>query len=364
MYKNTGFALVLSSLLIFTISCEQKPKIVHPTAKVERSEPPQTTTPEVQTTDTKPTTTPSAKINEDILPDVTLKQGDKGEDVKRLQTALKKIGYTLTVDGVFGSNTATSILDLKSQIQGLDQNSIYDSNTKTAMQSILDGEIKITPGKTVTKEEKTKTNTEPVVSGDPTPDVVVTDPTSILVLVNKTHRLPDGYRPPDLVEPNVPFPFKEKLEKRLLRKVAADALEKMFTAANSSGLHLYAQSGFRSYERQKAIFTSNTKRYGSADKANQVSAFPGESEHQTGLTMDVTCPKVNFDLIEPFGTTAEGRWLKEHAHEYGFIIRYPADKVAITGYTYEPWHIRYVGVNVATDIYNRGISLEEYLGKK
>lgn len=354
MAKNAGIILLLSSLLIFTMSCEQKTKVIHHAKKVVPNEKPKEEAPAKQP---DVTSTPLEK-KPDLLPHVTLKKGDKGDAVTLLQTALKNIGYAIAVDGLFGNQTARDLIDLKSQINGLDKNPVYDSATEKAVGSILGGKLKITPGKTEVVTTAADSN------GDPTPDEVVTDPTSILVLVNKYHRLPDGYRPPDLVEPNVPFPFKEKLEKRLLRKVAADALEKMFAASEAEGLHLYAQSGFRSYERQKAIFTSNTTRYGSAEKANQVSAFPGESEHQTGLTMDVTCPKVNYDLIEPFATTAEGRWLKAHAHEYGFIIRYPQGKTAITGYTYEPWHIRYVGVKAATDIYNRGITFEEYLGEK
>jgi D-alanyl-D-alanine carboxypeptidase len=79
--------------------------------------------------------------------------------------------------------------------------------------------------------------------------------------------------------------------------------------------------------------------------------------------MDVTSPEVNYELVEEFGETKEGKWLAENAHKYGFIIRYPKDKVDITGYKYEPWHLRYVGVDHAKEIHNRGISLEEYLQK-
>jgi len=357
MLRKTAYGLLCTFMLLTMASCEQKTGLPKSVQKVERA---------ISQKNTMEKPLPSGvqqedsnkKVDDPTLPDVTLQKGDQGENVASVQKALKDMGYTITADGIFGNITAQAIYDLKSQIQGLEKNSIYDSETEKAMMSVLGGKVKILPGKTKPAMTKQETNS----SGE-NPDQVVTDPTNVLVLVNKSHRLPDGYRPPDLVEPKVPFPFKEKLEKRLLRKVAGSALEKLFAGAQSAGLHLYAQSGFRSYERQKAIFASNAKKYGEK-KANMVSAYPGESEHQTGLTMDVTTPSVNYDLIEPFGTTAEGRWLKEHAHEYGFIIRYPKGKEAITGYSYEPWHIRYVGVKAASEMAGRGITLEEYLGEK
>ncbi|WP_432409628.1 M15 family metallopeptidase [Wukongibacter sp. M2B1] len=97
--------------------------------------------------------------------------------------------------------------------------------------------------------------------------------------------------------------------------------------------------------------------------ANQTSAKPGESEHQTGLAMDVSSPSVNFQLTQYYSQTREGKWLVENAPKHGFIIRYPAGKEYITGYNYEPWHIRYVGKNAAEFIMNENITLEEYLGK-
>src|SRR5690606_29752197 len=145
-----------------------------------------------------------------------------------------------------------------------------------------------------------------------------------------------------------------------LRKEAAAALEELFKQAKADKLNLYAQSGYRSYERQKAIFASNSKRVGE-EKANRVSAHAGQSEHQTGLSMDVTSPAVGNDLVTDFENTVEGKWIKDHAHEFGFIIRYPKGKESITGYDYEPWHLRYVGKQHAEIIHQKGITLEEYL---
>ena len=135
--------------------------------------------------------------------------------------------------------------------------------------------------------------------------------------------------------------------------------ETMFAAAKEDGIELAGVSGYRSYARQKAIFEANVQKKGEQE-ANRVSAYPGQSEHQTGLTMDVSSKSVNYALEEEFGESKEGKWLAEHAHEYGFIIRYPKDKEDVTGYVYEPWHIRYVGKELAAAVYESGLTLEEF----
>ncbi|WP_226534756.1 M15 family metallopeptidase [Fictibacillus halophilus] len=184
----------------------------------------------------------------------------------------------------------------------------------------------------------------------------------MLIVANKERNLPEDYEPADLVVPDVPFPFKEDLPKKKLRKEAASSVELLFKAAQEQGLELLAQSGYRSYDTQVAIFAYNADQYGE-DKANQTSAQPGQSEHQTGLSLDVTSPQVNYELVEKFGETKEGKWLAENAYKYGFIIRYLKGKEDITGYQYEPWHLRYVGKEHAKEIHDRGITLEEYLQK-
>ena len=189
---------------------------------------------------------------------------------------------------------------------------------------------------------------------------VVTNPESMAVVVNKQRSLPDGYEPPDLVEPNVKFSFNEKVEKRLMRQEAAEALEKLFEGGKQDGIHLFAVSGYRSYKRQVTVFNSNVKRNG-REYAEKVSAVPGKSEHQTGLAMDVSSESASFGLEQMFGDTPEGKWLAEHAAEYGFIIRYLEGKEDVTGYVYEPWHIRYVGVDLAKEIEAAGVTLEQYL---
>jgi zinc D-Ala-D-Ala carboxypeptidase len=198
------------------------------------------------------------------------------------------------------------------------------------------------------------------VSGDG--KVVVQNLSDLLIVANKERNLPKSYEPADLVTPNVPFPFKEDLPKKKLRKEAAFSLEVLFKAAEEKGLELLAQSGYRSYDTQASIFAFNSDQKGE-EVANQTSSRPGQSEHQTGLSMDVTSPEVNYELVEAFGETKEGKWLAENAHEYGYIIRYLKGKEYITGYQYEPWHLRYVGMKHAKKIYEQGITLEEYLQK-
>ncbi|WP_208589959.1 M15 family metallopeptidase [Gracilibacillus suaedae] len=190
---------------------------------------------------------------------------------------------------------------------------------------------------------------------------VIDNPESVSLVVNKQRKLPDGFEPDDLVEANVPYHAAEGDPKRLIRKVAADALEDLFAAAKEDGLELVAVSGYRSYDRQKQIYEYNVETKGQ-DHADKFSAKPGTSEHQTGLAMDVASAALVAVLEQSFIETEEGQWLEDHAHEHGFIIRYPEGKEDITGYSYEPWHLRYVGKETATEIYQAQVTLEEYFG--
>ncbi|WP_181349579.1 D-alanyl-D-alanine carboxypeptidase family protein [Thalassobacillus sp. CUG 92003] len=360
---------------------------------------------------------------EKSLPDGTLQQGDQKKAVETVEQALKKLGYDhLTVDQSYEKETATAIRDFQAQQRDLVNDGIYGPDTKRYMQMALNNNLTFEPGSGKLKEpeeneqqenqnddsderndsneqsdERTQHNSNNESDQNKSDDKskqsnsgnnndqdgssddsnqndsnsgsdqnnstpVVSNPSKLLVLVNKNSKLPGDYVPQPLVTPDVRFPFEEDLPKKLMRPVAANALEKLFAAGDQAGLNLYALSGYRSYDRQEAIFASNVERYGSEEKANEVSAHAGESEHQTGLTMDVTSPKVDFGLTVEFGQTKEGQWLKQHASDYGFIIRYPKGKKNITGYQYEPWHLRYVGKEAAQAIDSQGITLEKYLG--
>lgn len=182
---------------------------------------------------------------------------------------------------------------------------------------------------------------------------------SITIFVNKEYALPKTYRPDDLVQVNVYFNMEKYDERTLMRKEAARALEKLFAAAREDGYILSGVSGFRSYERQKKIFTNNIAVKGK-EYTLRYSAVPGTSEHQTGLAIDVSSERSRYKLTTSFGTTPEGIWLAKNAHRYGYIIRYPKDKYEVTGYAYEPWHIRYVGKPLATYLYENNLTLDEY----
>ena len=185
------------------------------------------------------------------------------------------------------------------------------------------------------------------------------DPTDLLLLVNKQNKAPSV--PYTLVKPDV-TPSKPELSENIyMRPEAAKALEELFEGAEKDGIILYATSGFRSYSTQKAIFDRKAKERGE-QSANRSVAKPGQSEHQTGLAMDIEGhSSLGTGLTNAFGETPEGIWVGEHCDEYGFIIRYPEDKTRITGYIYEPWHLRYVGVDAAKEIMEMGITLEEYI---
>ncbi|WP_282937790.1 D-alanyl-D-alanine carboxypeptidase family protein [Paenibacillus sp. RC67] len=189
---------------------------------------------------------------------------------------------------------------------------------------------------------------------------VVAEPESISVLVNKQFALPEKYEPSDLVYPDVPFTFKEKIEKRKMRKEAAAALEKLFAGAKKDGIYLAGVSAYRSHATQKTVFNNYVKTDGE-EKAKTYSAVPGHSEHETGLAIDVSGSDGKCAAQDCFGGTKEAEWLAKHSAEYGFIIRYLKGKESITGYQYEPWHIRYVGTQMAKEIASKGITLEEYL---
>jgi len=188
------------------------------------------------------------------------------------------------------------------------------------------------------------------------------DENNIEVLVNKTNWLSKEFIPVDLIVPKVKFLPDTNGEAMFLRKESAKALEKLFKSAKKEKIELYAVSGYRSYKRQSEIFKNNLKKDGKL--ANKYSARPGQSEHQTGLAIDVTCKDVDFNLVEEFEGTAAYLWLFNNAHKYGFVLRYSRGKEEITGYIFEPWHLRYVGKELAYKLYTEEITLEEYYKNK
>jgi len=184
------------------------------------------------------------------------------------------------------------------------------------------------------------------------------NPTSYNFLVNKNNKLTSDYIPEDLDIIDVKYSCKDKY----LRKEARINFEKMAKDAKEKGFNIVAVSTYRSYEYQEKLYNNYV-----VDKglyyADMASARAGHSEHQTGLALDIANESLDYDNFE---STKEFDWMKKNAYKYGFILRYPKGKFHITGFKYEPWHYRYVGIDIATYIYNNSLTLEEYksLNKK
>ncbi|MBR5980602.1 MAG: M15 family metallopeptidase [Firmicutes bacterium] len=190
-------------------------------------------------------------------------------------------------------------------------------------------------------------------------DYPLSTPTDdILVLVNKTHPVTRDYVADDLVTVEHCDQSVGNKDTKKMRKVAADAIEELIAGAKEDGFDIVMRTGYRSYDYQDYLFSSYAANYGEAE-ANTYSARPGQSEHQTGWCCDVGRPGYG---LTSFDGTKEADWIAENCWKYGFILRYPADKTDITGYIYESWHIRYVGMDAAQYIYENGLTLEEYLG--
>lgn len=179
------------------------------------------------------------------------------------------------------------------------------------------------------------------------------------ILVNRTHRLTQQDKPVDLVRCQIPFAPETDDFKRYMRKEAAKAVQKLFQRAQQEGVDLCGVSAYRSFERQEEIYNTSLKNKGLLH-TQQYIAQPGASEHQTGLAIDVSGSFMNYQLEPEFGECEEGKWLHVHAPLYGFILRYPKDKEKITGYAYEPWHIRYVTKPLAFYLTKSEKTLEEY----
>ncbi|HOJ47380.1 MAG TPA: M15 family metallopeptidase [Bacillota bacterium] len=190
------------------------------------------------------------------------------------------------------------------------------------------------------------------------------DDTPYLILVNKTNPLDRNYVPADMID--VVHTRKDGRATQKMVRTAEKALEAFLLEAKEYGVtNVSVTSAYRSYDYQEQLFNSyvnqHLSKFSSREECEKYvetfSARPGTSEHQTGLTCDMH----NLPSAEvTFANTPEAKWLAENAHRFGFILRYPADKTEITGYSYEPWHFRFVGRKAATIMYENGWCLEEY----
>lgn len=270
---------------------------------------------------------PGLRLFIPVLPEGIFRQGNVSEDITRIQEALAYMGCAVTVDGVFGPQTEDIITSLQRKMPELKANGEYDAPTRALLRHLLYSQYRI-----------------------------IKNPSDILALINKSNALPHTYEPPDLVLPNIPF--KTEGAHNLLRAEAAKALENLIAKALKEGILLGGVSGYRSYSTQAKIYKGVWEK--SHIEELRFHARPGESEHQSGLAMDIGSPNQSYELEQWFADTAEGMWLSKHAPDFGFVIRYPADKEEITGYPYEPWHFRYVGILAARQMTELNLALEEF----
>ncbi len=214
----------------------------------------------------------------------------------------------------------------------------------------------LAPGETAEPVETPDTPELPTAT--PTLDIdgsIVVTCLDVLAPVDKTHRLTADCVPPDLVE----LPASRSAQgSQFMRADAADALMRLFDAAEAeAGYTFSANSTYRSYQTQQSVYNNAVAVFGK-EYADRTSARPGHSEHQMGTTADVGARGL---YLESFIGTPEAGWLAENSWRFGFVVSYPDGKEHITGYTYEPWHLRYVGEGVASQVIESGLTLHEFL---
>ncbi len=177
----------------------------------------------------------------------------------------------------------------------------------------------------------------------------IENPDEITTLINKYHYVDKDFVPKDLVTL-----FDSKNGAKMVR-VAAEAYQKFIEGAKKDGITLESTTAYRSYSFQNTLYTNYVAEDGQK-KADTYSARPGTSEHQLGLAVDLNDPNVSGARLDD----KDFKWVKENSYKYGFILRYLEEFVPITGYMEEPWHIRYLGVELATKVYNSGLTYDEY----
>jgi D-alanyl-D-alanine carboxypeptidase len=188
------------------------------------------------------------------------------------------------------------------------------------------------------------------------------DPTSLWVIVNKQRSLSPATYAPQLGTPAVGLRLSASTPEMQLSTKIIPAVEELFAAAKSDGLDLIVASGYRSYNEQVTVYGNEVTNYGQ-QTADRESARPGFSEHQTGLALDVGAASRACEVEACFGDMAEGKWIAANAYKYGFVVRYGSTTEAVTGYTYEPWHIRYVGKDLSDELHTQGDPpLETFFG--
>lgn len=197
-------------------------------------------------------------------------------------------------------------------------------------------------------------NTETNTTGSNTCD-------NLLVLVDKTHGLPQDYAPADRVH-FIDYTIPVIQTAAAGRLIMINDLQRLFVDSKSAGIDLKVVSAYRSYDLQASVYASYVQQYG-VDKANTFSAQPGHSQHQLGTAIDFSTQEINYDINQGFANTKAGQWLQANAYKYGFYIAYPEGQDSVTGYEFEPWHYRYIGVQNALNLQQSGLIMQTYLQK-
>ncbi|MGG5461941.1 M15 family metallopeptidase [Clostridium sp. B9] len=189
-------------------------------------------------------------------------------------------------------------------------------------------------------------------------NIILEDTKGLFLLVNEENPIDKMYGPESLVVPNITLVGKSEEPRNKVNSIIKEDLERMFSDSEKDGMEMYLSCAHRSYEEQEYLYNRALERENS--DSSELVALPGRSEHQLGLAVDITTSSIDFQLEEAFEDTKEGKWLLENAHKYGFILRYLKGKEDITGYTYEPWHYRYIGnVEISTYCHKNNLTLEE-----
>lgn len=283
---------------------------------------------------------------------VDLMEGD-------IETILAKAAGENTADTDKSANNDTAAGDDE---EGSDVGASSNDNDNTDSENETDSENtgNEAGNETVDSGNASNAGDNSEVSNEAEP-IAVVDSRDYLVLINKEHPAGKDYAPDDLVMTKY-YADRSYEGYRYMREVAAAAYNELVEGALADGYDIRLTSAYRSYRAQETLYNNYVAKDGQA-AADRYSARPGKSEHQTGLSADVSAASVNWRLTQAFADTEEGKWLADNAHKYGFIIRFPNGKESITGYMYEPWHIRYVGKEHAQKIYEQQTTLEEYLGQ-
>ncbi|MEA3424193.1 MAG: D-alanyl-D-alanine carboxypeptidase family protein, partial [Bacillota bacterium] len=297
MNKNI-IMIIVFTLVILSVGCSKSENVV---SDIENGE----TTEENDIGEISNGVDDSSEDVDDSLEKGKLIELTDGE-VLWLQESLKIAGYYTAMDGVYGSGTEGKLIEFQNSVDGLEANGEYSQGTKSELQKI--------------RNEKLAPNL-----GDD------------LVFINKKYYLPSDFVPKDLREVDV-----RKTKSIELASHVAEKTEEMFADAEKDGLIMYLASGYRSYSYQEGIFSRRVTNKG-LESTLKVVAMPGQSEHQTGLAIDITSEAMGYGLEQSFEQQPEFKWMIENCYKYGFILRYTKDKEDITKYVYEPWHYRYIG---------------------